>query len=450
MTGTQMLFDHGSSKTQSHDERFRQLIDSIEVDGIYMLDSVGHVLTWNRGAELNKGYTRQEILGKHFKIFFVPEDVEAGLPDRELEAALRVGRFAGEGWRLRKNGERFWASVVLTTIRGSNGTVTGLAQVIRDLTGRKRQEDALRTVEANLREERDRLHAAVESSLDAFFICQALRGPSGEIEDFVFTYLNSNVEKLVSIPRNLMLGGMMCELMPQNRESGFFERYKQVVITGIPFVSEYQLQAGNANSTWVRVQAVKLRDGIAITASDISERKHNEQRITHLAQHDSLTGLPNRNLLEDRINQSIAFAKRENLKVGVLLIDLDAFKQINDTFGHAVGDEVLRTVAQRLKEVMRASDSIVRIGGDEFVAVVPWIHQIQELIGVVNKIIDTFRPPIVVGLHTIVITCSVGISVYPDSAVKSKDLLDRADVAMYASKHAGKNRYNFFGQTTRD
>ena len=444
-----MLFDLGSSKAQSHDERFQQLIDSIEVDGIYMLDNAGHVLTWNRGAELNKGYTRQEILGKHFKIFFVPEDVEIGLPDRELESALRTGRFAGEGWRLRKNGERYWASVVLTSIRGSNGAVTGLAQVIRDLTGRKRQEDALRTVEANLRDERDRLHAAVESSLDAFFICQALRGPSGEIEDFVFTYMNSNVEKLTSIPRNLMLGGMMCELMPQNRESGFFERYKQVVTTGAPFVSEYQLQPGNGNSPWLRIQAVKLKDGIAITASDISERKRNEQRITHQAQHDALTGLPNRNLLDDRINQSIAFAKRENFKVGILLIDLDAFKQINDTFGHAVGDEVLRTVAQRLKEVMRASDSIVRIGGDEFVAVVPWIHQIQELIGVVNKIIDTFRPPIAIGLHSIVITCSIGISVYPDSAIKTKDLLDRADVAMYASKHAGRNQYNFFGQTTR-
>ena len=442
-----MLFDLGS-KIQGHDERFRQLVDSIEVDGIYMLDHTGHVLTWNRGAELNKGYTQQEILGKHFKIFYVPEDVEAGLPDRDLAEALQLGRFAREGWRMRKNGERFWASSFLTTIRGASGTVTGLAQVIRDLTGRKRQEDALRTMEATLREERDRLHAVVESSLDAFFICQALRGPSGEIEDFVFTYLNSNVEKLVPMPRSAMLGGMMCELMPQNRSGGFFERYKQVVSTGAPFVSEYPLQGG-VEGSWLRVQAVKFRDGIAITASDISERKRYEQHITHQAQHDALTGLPNRSLLEDRINQSIVLAKREGFKVGILLIDLDAFKQINDTLGHAIGDEVLTTVAKRLTEAVRASDSIVRIGGDEFVAIVPWIHQIHELVGVVNKIFEKLRQPILAGAHRIILTCSIGISVYPDSAAKYRDLLDRADAAMYASKRAGKNQYNFFSSTPR-
>ncbi len=439
-----MLFELGSSVALKHDERYRQLVDSIEVDGIYMLDNAGHVLTWNRGAELNKGYSRQEILGTHFKIFFAPEDVAARRPELELAEALRTGRISGEGWRLRKNGERFWASYVLTAMRGPSGTATGFAQVIRDLTGSKRQEDALRTMEATLREERDRLHAVVESSLDAFFICQALRGPSGEIEDFIFTYLNSNVEKLVSIPREIMLGGMMCELMPQNRTGGFFDRYKQVVTTGNPFVSEYPLQLGNIDSAWLRVQVVKFRDGVAITASDISERKRYEMRITHQAQHDSLTGLPNRSLLEDRINQSIAFAKREGFKVGVLLIDLDAFKQINDNLGHAIGDEVLRTVAKRLTAVMRASDSIIRIGGDEFIAIVPWIHQIHELVGVVNKILDCLRPPIQAGPHHILMTCSIGISVYPDSALRYKDLLDRADAAMYASKHGGKNQFNFF------
>ncbi len=439
-----MLFDLGSSVVQSNDERFRQLVDSIEVDGIYMLDNAGHVLTWNRGAELNKGYTRQEIVGRHFKIFFAPEDVAACRPELDLAEALRTGRVSGEGWRLRKNGERFWASHVLTTMRSPSGTVTGFAQVIRDLTSRKRQEDALRTMESTLREERDRLHAVVESSLDAFLICQALRGPSGEIEDFVFTYLNSNVEKLVGIPRERMLGGMMCELMPQNRDGGFFDRYKQVVTTGNPFVSEYPLKMGNVDSAWLRIQVVKFRDGVAITASDISERKRFEMRITHQAQHDSLTGLPNRSLLEDRINQSIAFAKREGFKVGVLLIDLDSFKQVNDSMGHAIGDDVLRTIAKRLTAVMRASDSIIRIGGDEFIAIVPWIHQIHELVGVVNKILDALRMPIQAGHHKIIMTCSIGISVYPDSALKYKDLLDRADAAMYASKHAGKNQFNFF------
>jgi PAS domain S-box-containing protein len=174
-----------------------------------MLDCAGRVLTWNRGAEHNKGYSSAEVLGQHYSLFFVPEDIEAGIPDRELASAAVKGRCSGEGWRLRKNGERFWASFLITTVRSQSGKLLGYAKVIRDLTERKRQEDALRRMEAVLRRERDRLRAAAESSMDALLICEAVRGTDGDIEDFVFTYLNSNVEKMVSIPREVLIHGKM-------------------------------------------------------------------------------------------------------------------------------------------------------------------------------------------------------------------------------------------------
>lgn len=440
-----MPTDTGKVRDPREDDQFQRMIDAIEIDGVYMLDPGGHVVTWNRGAELNKGYSKEEILGKHFQIFFTPEDREADLPNRILAMARTKGRYAGEGWRVRKNGERFWASTVMTALRNSDSKLHRFVKVIRDMTAQKRQEDVLRAMEAALREERDRLYAAAECSLDALFICDALRGTTGAIEDFVFTYLNSNVEKIVSIPRSKLIGGQMCELLPLNRANGLFEKYKQVVLTGKPFVDEFPIEHEDVNSSWLRIQAVKLRDGVAITASDITARKRDEECIRHMAQHDSLTGLPNRTLLEDRICQAIERSRRDHNRVGVLLIDLDCFKQINDNWGHDIGDEVLCIVARRLVNAIRSSDSMIRVGGDEFVAIVPEIQQIQELVGVIDKIIRSLEPPILVRDHSIQLTCSIGISVYPDSATHPKELLARADTAMYASKHGGKNQFKFFG-----
>ena len=270
--------DRPGAGTVNEAERLHLLINSIEDYAIYMLDCAGRVLTWNRGAEHNKGYRSDEVLGRHYSLFFVPEDIEARVPDRELATASIKSRCSGEGWRLRKNGERFWASFVLTAIRNADGKLLGYATVVSDLSERKRREDALHRMEAMLRRERDRLHAAAESSMDAFYICEAVRGTDGNIDDFVFTYLNSNVEKMVSIPREVLLQGKMCELLPINRTLGLFDAYKQVVLTGKSFVTEIRIQSDNVISEWIRLQAVRLDDGVAITASDITDRKRAENR----------------------------------------------------------------------------------------------------------------------------------------------------------------------------
>lgn len=422
------------------DERFQLLIDSVEDYAIYMLDCAGHVVTWNRGAFLNKGYSSQEVIGRHFRMLFVPEDLAAGAPERELAKARQDGRCAGEGWRLRKNGERFWASFVITAMLDSTGQLVGFAKVTRDLSERKRQEDALLAMDAELRVERDRLHAAAESSMDALYICEAVRDGKGAIEDFIFTYLNSNVEKMVSIPRSMLLGRKMCEMLPMDRERGLFERYKQVVLTGKSLIYEFQVEDERAKSTWVRVQAVKMRDGLAITASDITERKQDEERILYMAQHDVLTGLPNRNLLNDRIGQAIEMAKRYRHKVGVLLVDLDGFKQINDTLGHFAGDIVLFTVAGRLKTGVREMDSVIRIGGDEFVIVVSEISELDDIQHYADNILHKLQSSMVVEGHPILVTGSIGIAAYPESGVTTAELLRQADRAMYIAKRSGKNQ----------
>ncbi len=256
----------------SGDEPYRLLIESIEEYAIYMLDCSGRVLTWNRGAERNKGFGSNEVIGQHYSLFFVPEDVQTRVPEREMTIAATSGHCSGEGWRMRKNGERFWAGFTLTALRSRDGKLLAFAKILQDLSERKREEDSLLRMEAALRRERDRLRAAAESSMDALFICEAVRDGKGEIEDFVFTYLNQNVEKMVSVPIDRLLGGRMCELLPVNVDLGLFDAFKNVAVTGEPFVLELPVQAETVKSRWVRLRAIRFEEGVAITASDISDR----------------------------------------------------------------------------------------------------------------------------------------------------------------------------------
>ena len=421
------------------------IVEAISDYAVYMLDCSGYVVSWNRGAELNKGYASSEILGKHFKMFFTPEESSAGAPELELLIAKEQGRFAGEGWRVHKSGARFWASFSLTAVRDNTGHLLGFVKIAKDLSDRKRHEDALLAMDAALREERDRLqeerdrfHAAAESSLDALYLCEAVRSSCGEIEDFIFTYLNSNVEKMVSLPRTAMLGRRMCELFPVNRTSGLFERYKEVVLTSKPLVHEFQLQDRDVVSSWIRIQVVKLRDGIAITASDISARKADEERILHMAQHDALTGLPNRSVMEDRIGQAVKRARRYGGRMAVLLIDVDNFKHINDTFGHRTGDSVLCTVAARIRASLRDTDSLIRVGGDEFVVVVPELTYQHDLNRLQRKLLKNVREWQSIDSQTVQVTCSIGAAFYPDHGTSPDALISAADNAMYAAKRGGK------------
>ena len=422
------------------EDRFQLLMDSIEDCAIYLLDCAGHITSWNRGSNLKNGYTREEVLGNSFTMFFVPEDVASDVPSQELKFASIFGHCAGEGWRQHKNGERFWASFVLTAMRDTGGNLIGFANVTRDITERKRNNDALLAMEATVREERDRLRGAAENSMDALYICDTVRGATGEIEDFVFTYLNSNVEKMASLSRSAMLGRKMCEVLSVNRTSCLFDLYKQVVLTGKPLVEEFPIDE-SATSAWIRIQAVKLRDGIAITASDITQRKLDEQRMLHLAQHDPLTGLPNRVLMVDRIGQAMERARCYGTILGIFLIDLDCFKHINDTLGHIAGDTVLLTVGSRLQTAVRVTDTVLRIGGDEFVVVMPDLRDVEDAHLFADKILESFRLQMLIAGHCVQATCSVGVTFYQEGADSIEDLVSRADAAMYRAKRCGGNQF---------
>jgi diguanylate cyclase (GGDEF)-like protein len=323
-----------------------------------------------------------------------------------------------------------------------------LATMFTTLVDRRVYEQ-MRRLHLELSEERDNFHAAAECSLDGLYICSAIRDRLGEIEDFAFIYLNSNVERMVAIPRSRMIGGRMCELQPLNRTLGLFERYKQVVTSGEPMVCELSVHDKDLNQAWIRVQAVKVRDGVAITTSDITARKQNEERILHLAHHDPLTGLLNRSLLSDRIGQALEQSRRNGTMAAISLIDLDLFKQVNDTYGHAAGDCVLVTIASRLTSAVRALDSVVRIGGDEFIVVMPELKRVADAQRVAEKMLLAIQSPILIEGQSVRISCSIGIAVYPESAGDVEALLSEADTAMYTAKGLGKNQYQIAGSPGR-
>lgn len=193
---------------------------------------------------------------------------------------------------------------------------------------------------------------------------------------------------------------------------------------------------------WLKISVIpdssgKPRRFVALF-SDVTERKQQEERVWRQANYDVLTGLPNRQLLEDRLERAMAQAHRRHAQVALLFIDLDRFKPVNDTFGHAVGDELLHQVGQRLENILRDEDTVARLGGDEFVVVLPDPRTAEAPDRTAEKIVAVLSEPFRVGEHVLDISCSVGIAIFPRDADHAAALIERADTAMYAAKEAGR------------
>lgn len=177
---------------------------------------------------------------------------------------------------------------------------------------------------------------------------------------------------------------------------------------------------------------------------EIQERRLAEEQVRHLAHHDALTGLPNRRLLEDRLEQALVRAKRQHLLVAVLFVDLDRFKLVNDTLGHRVGDLLLQAVASRLREILREGDTVSRVGGDEFVLVLPDMHSTDATGDIAQKLLDALAQPYQIDSHELLATPSIGVSIFPKDGNEVGTLISRADAAMYFAKQAGRKNFQIF------
>ena len=207
---------------------------------------------------------------------------------------------------------------------------------------------------------------------------------------------------------------------------------------------------GEFYPTLLTLSAVRDNQGLVQQyigiATDITPLKQHERELNRLAHYDALTGLPNRLLLADRVQQAIAQAKRSGKRLAVAYLDLDGFKPINDHYGHNAGDALLIEIARRLEKAVREIDTVARLGGDEFMVLLLELAQIQECEVILNRILDSLRQPIRLGAETVTVGASIGVCLCPGSSADDPDgLLRYADQAMYQAKQTGKNRYCFWG-----
>jgi len=287
--------------------------------------------------------------------------------------------------------------------------------------------------------------AASEASLDAIFVLRNVLSPGGAVLDFVVEETNSRAEQLTGIGKDAMRGRALGELLPFYRANGMFEELARVALEGGVAETEWQALTAPAIGRWLQRQVVRVEGGVVATVRDITERKLTEERIRHMAHHDELTGLPNRSLIRDRLEQAVRNAQRNGSCLALAFVDLDGFKLVNDGLGHGAGDELLKVVGSRMQACLRRNDTLGRLGGDEFVILLPDVQDSPlALAPVLEKIRQAVGEPVMIANQAVQVGCSMGVVMYPRDGDDPKTLMMNADAAMYRAKELGKHNFQFY------
>ncbi len=326
----------------------------------------------------------------------------------------------------------------------------------------------VRVVAIRLKESADQAHNAFENELNAKALAKqmALKAyadnivksvPSGLIvisRDLRVYSVNPSLLKMFSIIEDDLTGKLIDEVLPL---PGLNDAVLDVLSTGspkqnivFPLFDGEQGKYFQVNIIEILSEEIEREKQILIVLEDITERKESEARIMHMAYYDNLTGLPNRRLLIDRLNQVMVRMQREKQLAVILFIDLDRFKFINDTLGHNTGDEVLRIIGGKLNNLCRKSDSVARLGGDEFIILLPEIARIEEVVQIVKRFLITLSEPLNVAGCKFSLSASIGISIYPNDGVDSETLIKNADAAMYKAKSEGRNNWQFYSSSMNE
>ncbi|MBI1889683.1 MAG: EAL domain-containing protein [Burkholderiales bacterium] len=240
------------------------------------------------------------------------------------------------------------------------------------------------------------------------------------------------------------------DIVHHDDRDAVFSAFAELLEGGKQTRVQYRVPVPESGERYLESEASLIRgasgtpEQVVLVSRDITERKEMEAYILHQSFHDSLTGLPNRLLLEDRMKQTTAHLGRQHAPVAVLFIDLDRFKDINDTLGHAAGDRLLQEVAERLSKCIREGDTVARLGGDEFVVLLAGLSNIQDAAFVADKIVNTISEPCQIGGRELRVSPSIGIAIFPHDGQNMDELLRNADTAMYHAKQDGRGRYSFF------
>jgi len=294
-------------------------------------------------------------------------------------------------------------------------------------------------------EVRETYRLAVDAAKEGFYMLRPVRDGSGGIVDFQLADCNERGAALVGMNKAELLGRTVTDLHAEDYAHAALDRLRLAMDEGY-YEDEVRVSPRSMlKVAWVHRKLVRSGAGLAMTIRDISDLKAHEQELTNMANADALTALPNRHWLTNYLPVAIEQARANQFSLAVMFIDLDDFKNINDTLGHAAGDELLKAAAERLRSIVRGSDRVIRLGGDEFTIVLERVRRVDDVSRVARTIIGALAEPFSVAHssgHRV--HASIGISMYPQDGEDGETLLKHADVAMYAAKAAGKGRYQFY------
>lgn len=414
---------------EESEERLKLALDSA---------SLG-VLEWNPALDRLTG-------DSHFGMLFAndPKPINESMDsfiahvderDRDLvreavNSALRTGQAISVEFRTRSNGRTPRHMEAYAKAYGNNGEPTRVVGILKDVTQRHQYDEKLRqsgvvfdtTAEAIVITDASRQAIAVNRAFSRItgFSQADIIGTNPDIALRATPGLEDYADLLSSEAVGFWHGEVSC-----HRKDG------------VPFPA------------WQSVSAVRDAAGNLthyVTAfSDVTAIHDAHRELNHLAHHDPLTGLPNRLLFDDRLNNAMEQAQRNEQRCLVMFLDLDGFKMINDTLGHAAGDELLRIVASRLRSLLRSSDTVARLGGDEFV-ILTGIANPEYAVRLAQKVLDQLRQPIEIGSDQLAVSASLGIAVYPDNGEDGQELMRAADMAMYTAKAEGRDRFHFYAE----
>jgi len=373
----------------------------------------------------------KKYLGKHFRD--VLPAATADLMQKTLNAVETYGKTQQLSYSMILNQNEQWFSLSISPFRSKASDYFGYVCIVKNITYQKMKEDKLLETE-------ERYRAVIMQNTECIFLA--------DIDARVILEANQAMGRMLGYSQEELPGLSLSDFM-DIEEADLFDSMNKVLRERNFFIAEHKFRRkdGSAIDVEIRVNEISFQDKkiYCVTARDIASRKLAEEQLTYTATHDPLTGMVNRLLLYERLEMQLAIARRLNSMFALLYIDIDKFKEINDTLGHNVGDQLLRAVGVRLKShLRRQGDTLARMGGDEYMFILSEIAVSEDAERIAGKILQSLRLPFILDGINHHISASIGISIYPEDGSNNDVLIKAADLAMYQVKSGGRNNFRRF------
>ncbi len=423
------------SELAKSQQQLKDIIDN--TSAIVIIKNLdGYYTLVNKAFEKYTQLDSKNVIGKNDQEIF-PEELAKNFRSHDLEVIKKGQAINFEELASNNQGKAKTLLVIKFPLYDTNQEMYATCSIATDISQRIEEEQALQKINEKL----TLSNTVLENIEEGVVVTNG---------DFIIVDVNPALSKLFGYTRKEMLGNKPSMFRSTQHDEEFFNELYTRLKTHGSWHGEIWEKTKRGKEIPQLLTITSIRDNsntithYAGIYSDISDLKQTEAKLQKLAHYDALTGLANRVLIEERTSQAILSAKRGNYKVTMLFIDLDNFKYINDTLGHDVGDKLLRKVAERFNALLRDTDTLARQGGDEFVVLLSKTMQSEDASIIATKIKAAGSAPFQVDEHELYISTSIGISVFPDDAANTSELLKCADMAMYAAKESGKNNFQFY------